>query len=143
MQTLVVASVLMLAQLRPGAHCCLIPAIGGGSIPASGSWDGAVPMAGVWINKEKKWRLELTTKFCKDLLERPNSTSATLEGIYINKECTQYCANFREILLTALVEARHLRPGRLRLLRPELQESPVLRVLREGQREISHGLCRG
>ena len=63
MQTLV-ASVLVLAQLRPGAHCCLIPAIGGGSIPASGSWDGAVPMAGVWINKEKKWRLELTTKFC-------------------------------------------------------------------------------
>ena len=55
----------------------------------------------------------------------------------------KYCANFREILLTALVEARHLRPGRLRLLRPELQESPVLRVLREGQREVPHGLCRG
>ena len=67
MQTLV-ATVLVLALLRPGAHCCLIPAIGGGAIPASGSWDGAVPMAGVWINKEKKWRRELTTEFCDNFL---------------------------------------------------------------------------
>ena len=121
-----VATVLVLALLRPGAHSCLIPAIGGGAIPASGSWDGAVPMAGVWINKEKKWRRELTTKFCEHL-----------------RSFSKYCANFREILLTALVEARHLRPGRLRLLRPELQEPPLLRVLRERQRAVPHGLCRG